>query len=245
MDAFKKGWFSEFNDLWPGISVSFEVTKILHHEKSQFQDILLVDTKSHGRLLVLDGIIQCSESDEFSYQEMISFLPLCTHPNPKNVLIVGGGDGGVAREIVKHPGVEHVTQVEIDGRVLELSRQYLPSLACGLSHPKTALKSGGLVCSQAGTIWSNDMQVEKTLGHCKSVFPAASYAYTSVPTYPTGQIGFVMGSLDPDTKFGEPVKVFTEKELEEMKLKYYDDKIHRSAFVLPRFAAKAIKNLIK
>ncbi|KAH0547208.1 spermidine synthase [Cotesia glomerata] len=291
MDAFKKGWFSEFNDLWPGISVSFEVTKILHHEKSQFQDILLVDTKAHGRLLVLDGIIQCSESDEFSYQEMISFLPLCTHPNPKNVLIVGGGDGGVAREVVKHPGVEHVTQVEIDGRVLELSRQYLPSLACGLSHPKvtlyvgdgfefmqkhsqqfdviitdssdpigpaeclfqesyfalmkTALKPGGLVCSQAGTIWSNDLQVEKTLEHCKSVFPAASYAYTSVPTYPTGQIGFVMGSLNPNTKFGEPVKVFTENELDEMKLKYYDDKIHRSSFVLPRFAAKAIKNLVK
>lgn len=65
----------------------------------------------YGRALILDGIIQCTEKDEFSYQEMISFLPLCCHPNPENVLIVGGGDGGVAREVVKHPAVKHVHQV--------------------------------------------------------------------------------------------------------------------------------------
>jgi len=80
---------------------------------------------SHGRALVLDGIIQCTESDEFAYQEMISFLPLAAHPNPKSVLIVGGGDGGVAREVAKYPGVETITQVEIDDRVVEVSKKWV------------------------------------------------------------------------------------------------------------------------
>lgn len=69
--------------------------------------------EAHGRALILDGIIQCTEKDEFSYQEMISFLPLCCHPNPENVLVVGGGDGGVVREVVKHPAVKRVHQVNV------------------------------------------------------------------------------------------------------------------------------------
>lgn len=72
---------------------------------------------------MLDGVIQCTENDEFSYQEMISFLPLNCHPNPKNVLIVGGGDGGVVREVAKHKLVKNITQVEIDGKVVEVSKK--------------------------------------------------------------------------------------------------------------------------
>lgn len=73
---------------------------------------------------------------------MISLIPLCIHPNPENVLIVGGGDGGVAREVAKHPGVKMVHQVEIDGRVVELSKQYLPNMACGFDSPKVTLTVG-------------------------------------------------------------------------------------------------------
>lgn len=99
-------------------------------------------SSNYGKALILDGIIQCTERDEFSYQEMISFIPLCCHPNPKKVLIVGGGDGGVAREVVKHPLVEEVHQVEIDGRVVELSKKYLPFMACGFDSPKMTLTIG-------------------------------------------------------------------------------------------------------
>ncbi|XP_063985733.1 spermidine synthase [Diachasmimorpha longicaudata] len=286
MDALKEGWFSEINDLWPGIAVSLEVTKVLHREKSQFQDILVIDTKAHGKALVLDGIIQCTEHDEFSYQEMISFLPLCSHPNPKNVLIVGGGDGGVAREVVKHPDVEKVIQVEIDPAVMEVARTHLPFMAASLDDPKltvnigdgfefmkkhrgefdviitdssdpvgpaeclfqesyfalmkAALKPNGIICSQAGTAWANLDHVTKTLNHCRTVYPVTAYGIAAVPTYPTGQIGFVLGSLDPTTNFREPIKIFTEEELDKMKMKYYNDKIHRGAFTLPRFVEKAL-----
>lgn len=95
--------------------------------------------KSFGKVLILDNIIQCTEFDEFSYQEMISFLSLCSHPNPERVLVVGGGDGGVAREAVKHPKVLSVDVVEIDERVVKLSEQYLPFMACGFQHEKVTL----------------------------------------------------------------------------------------------------------
>lgn len=97
------------------------------------------NSRSFGKALILDNIIQCTEFDEFSYQEMISFLPLCSHPNPERVLVVGGGDGGVAREAVKHPRVLSVDVVEIDERVVRLSEQYLPFMACGFQHEKVTL----------------------------------------------------------------------------------------------------------
>jgi spermidine synthase len=81
MDQIRKGWFSELNDLWPGQCMSLEVQQVLQHTKSQYQDIVVLQTKHHGRALILDGIIQCTEHDEFAYQEMISFLPLCAHPD--------------------------------------------------------------------------------------------------------------------------------------------------------------------
>jgi len=98
--------------------------------------------KSYGRVLILDGVIQCTERDEFSYQEMITFLPLAAHPNPKRVLIIGGGDGGVARECVKFPTVETVVQCEIDDRVIEVSKEYLPFMASGFESPKLVLHVG-------------------------------------------------------------------------------------------------------
>lgn len=99
-------------------------------------------SETYGRVLTLDGVIQCTERDEFGYQELISQIPLCAHPNPEKVLIVGGGDGGVAREVIKHPGVKEVHQVEIDGRVVEVSKKFLPFMACGFESPKVHLTIG-------------------------------------------------------------------------------------------------------
>ena len=104
--------------------------------------LYLVHSDTYGRVLLLDGVIQCTERDEFGYQELISQIPLCTHPNPEKVLIVGGGDGGVAREVIKHPSVKEVHQVEIDGRVVEVSKKYLPFMACGFDSPKVHLTIG-------------------------------------------------------------------------------------------------------
>ncbi|CAK1601344.1 unnamed protein product [Parnassius mnemosyne] len=281
MDVLRKGWFTESCEMWPGGTFSFEVKEVLCKEKSQYQDIFVCNTKSFGRVLVLDGIIQCTEKDEFSYQEMISFLPLCCHKNPEKVLIVGGGDGGVAREVAKHPKVKEIVQVEIDAKVIEVSKKYLPFMAVGFNSEKltlhvgdgfefmknhsrefdviitdssdpvgpavnlfqenyfalmkSALKPNGIVCSQAGTFWNDIELVTKTLQFCRNQFPAAAYAYASVPTYPSGLIGFVIGSLDPNVKFDSPQITFTKEEERQMNLRYYNSDIHKAAFTLPTF----------
>jgi len=97
---------------------------------------MVVDTLEFGRALVLDGAVQTTERDEFIYHEMISHVALNSHPNPRQVLIIGGGDGGTLREVLRHPGIERVDMVEIDQRVVELSKQYLPTIASGFDDPR-------------------------------------------------------------------------------------------------------------
>lgn len=88
--------------------MSLKVKEVLDHHRSLYQDVLVFESETFGKVLVLDGVIQVTERDEFSYQEMITHIPLYAHPNPKKVLVIGGGDGGVLREVAKHPMVEEM-----------------------------------------------------------------------------------------------------------------------------------------
>jgi len=133
-------WYSERQN--ENLLLSCRIRQTLHVEKTPFQDLAVVDTIQFGRMLVLDGIVQTSVADEFAYHEMLAHVPLNTHPNPKRVLIIGGGDGGVMREVVKHDTVEKATLCEIDERVIEVSKKYLPELACGFDHPKAEVYIG-------------------------------------------------------------------------------------------------------
>ena len=98
----KDGWFSEAEVMWPGQAMSLKVEEVLYEGQSEFQDILVFRSSTYGNVLVLDGAIQLTERDEHAYQEMIAQIPLHSHPDPKSVLIVGGGDGGVLREVCRH-----------------------------------------------------------------------------------------------------------------------------------------------
>ncbi|RBP45585.1 polyamine aminopropyltransferase [Garciella nitratireducens] len=127
-------WFTEKQTENVGITCKTE--KTLYMETTQYQEIALIQTLQFGRMLVLDGTVQTTENDEFIYHEMITHVPLFTHPFPKNILVVGGGDGGAVREIVKHPSVQKATLVEIDGKVIEVSKNFLPTISCALENPK-------------------------------------------------------------------------------------------------------------
>lgn len=117
--------------------LSVRVTRTLHHEQTEYQELTIVETPQWGRLMALDGFFQTCDVDEYVYHEMGAHVPLLTHPDPKRVLVVGGGDGGMVREVVKHPGVEHVDLVEIDGRVIECCKEYFPQIAVALTgNPK-------------------------------------------------------------------------------------------------------------
>lgn len=100
--------------MWPGQAMNLKVNHILHHEESKHQDVLVFESSDYGTVLVLDHVIQCTERDEFSYQEMITHLAMNSHPSPKKVLVIGGGDGGVLREVVKHASVEEAILCDID-----------------------------------------------------------------------------------------------------------------------------------
>jgi spermidine synthase len=111
------------------------IRKVLSSEKTPFQQIDVIDTPQFGRILVLDGAINVGERDEFIYSEMLAHVPLFVHPHPQTLLVVGGGDGGVVREALKHP-VDRIDLVEIDQRVIEISRQYFPEISRGLDDPR-------------------------------------------------------------------------------------------------------------
>lgn len=127
-------WFTEQQT--DNLRWSARVTRTLHSEKSQYQDILVVETPQLGRLLALDGFVQTTDIDEFVYHEMLAHVPLFTHPDPRRVLIIGGGDGGIVREAVKHPGVREFHLVEIDGQVIEICRKFFPNISCELDNPR-------------------------------------------------------------------------------------------------------------
>ncbi|MFN7252052.1 MAG: spermidine synthase [Anaerobacillus sp.] len=131
-------WFTEKQTEYFGITA--EIKRTLHTEQTDFQKLDMVETAEFGNMLILDGMVMTTEKDEFVYHEMVAHVPLFTHPNPKNVLVVGGGDGGVIREVLKHPSVEKATLVEIDGKVIEYSKKYLPSIAGALEDPRVDVK---------------------------------------------------------------------------------------------------------
>ena len=207
---------------------------------------------------------------------------MCAHENPKKVLIVGGGDGGVAREVVKHPLVENVVQVEIDKGVVEVSKKFLPFMACGFESPKmnlhigdgfafmrehtaefdviitdssdpigpavnlftesyfellkAALKPNGIICSQASSYWIDIDHVKGVMNHAKQHFVNVRYASVTVPTYPTGSIGFVIATPNTNTDLQKPKYVFDSNEL-----RFYNDELHHAAFVLPNFAKALLR----
>lgn len=276
------GWFREISDtMWPGQAMALRVNQILHVEKSKYQDVLVFESTDYGNVLVLDGAIQATERDEYAYQEMIAHLALNSHPNPKKVLVIGGGDGGVLREIVKHDCVEEAVLCDIDEAVPRVSKQYLPTMSVGFSHPKTkvhigdgfkflqeyqntfdviitdssdpegpaaslfqkpyfellngALTEKGVITTQGESIWLHMKIIKELRQACKQVFPSADYAYCTIPTYPSGQIGFMVCSKDKDANLRKPLRSVSPEE--ESKLyRYYNKDIHSASFVLPTWA---------
>lgn len=131
-------WYTEKQTDAAGITLKVQRTLAAH--KTPFQDLAILETEQFGRMLVLDGMVQTSIGDEFVYHEMITHVAMFTHPAPKQVAVIGGGDGGVIREVLKHPSVERAVLVEIDEQVISASRQYLPEISSGLHDPRVSVQ---------------------------------------------------------------------------------------------------------
>lgn len=127
-------WFSENHT--PNVQISIRVDKQLYSGKSEFQRIDVFESPEFGRFLTLDGYMMLTEKDEFIYHEMITHVPMAVHPSVKKVLVIGAGDGGVVRELVRYPEIESIDMVEIDPLVVEVCKKYLPLTACRFDDPR-------------------------------------------------------------------------------------------------------------
>jgi len=116
--------------LYDSICQEFRIDKLYFEHKTDFQHLIVFHNAQLGRVMTLDGVVQTTEADEFIYHEMMVHVPLFAHGSAKRVLIIGGGDGGMLREVLKHP-IEHVTQVEIDQTVVDMAKEYLPNHSAG------------------------------------------------------------------------------------------------------------------
>lgn len=124
-------WIEE--TLHADFRTALKADRVLYDSATDHQRLVLFENATFGRVLTLDGVVQTTEGDEFIYHEMLAHLPILAHGAAKKVLIVGGGDGGLLEEVLKHPGIEKVTQVEIDAGVVDFAKQYLPSI-CGKAY---------------------------------------------------------------------------------------------------------------
>ena len=130
-------WFQDSIEFAHGCRLDIKIKNVLYHARSEFQEIVIRETEKLGRMLAIDGITMLTEYDEHAYHEMIAHAPLLVHPGPARVLVIGGGDGGTIREVLKHPEVEAVHVCEIDEAVVSSCRRYLPSLASSFDDPRS------------------------------------------------------------------------------------------------------------
>ncbi len=136
----QKYWQITFKELWEGeTGLSFGVQDLLFSKQSAYQKVQVWQTDAFGKILTLDGLVMITERDEFVYHEMISHPALNVLKEPRRVLVVGGGDGGTVREVLRHPEVEHVDLVEIDDMVLEVARTYFPHVCSGFDDPRLTI----------------------------------------------------------------------------------------------------------
>jgi len=126
-------WVTEYQT--PSLGFSCKISETLRTEQTEFQHLSVVVTEQFGRMLLLDGMVQTTEKDEFVYHEMISLVALNSHPHPEQVLIIGGGDGGSLREVVRYPSVKRGVLVEIDDRVVQAARDFFPNLSASFNEP--------------------------------------------------------------------------------------------------------------
>lgn len=292
------GWFTETATMWPGQKFSLALedsssstSSVLFHEESEYQEILVFQSAQYGKVFAIDGILQLTERDAFTFHEMMSHLPLFSHSNPERVLIVGGGDGIILQEVLRHKEVKKVTLVEIDPLVIHASKEYLKLVPTELyddprveivhadaaeyiqdpanhsrfdiiladtldplgpaeslfepefyEHMHEALRPNGIVCTQGENMWIHFELIRDLLACCKDIFGHAEYATTSVPSYPCGQIGFIVARKGKDNRSCSlPVRTPTPAFQNE--LKWYNPQMHRAAFVLPQYVDQELKGV--
>ncbi|MEW6418886.1 MAG: polyamine aminopropyltransferase [Nitrospirota bacterium] len=121
------------------VEYCYDVEEILYKGKSKFQEIMVIRNPYYGKMLILDDVVQLTERDEFFYHEMLTHVVMHANPHPKKIIVIGGGDGGVVREVLKHKTVKKVYFVEIDEEVINISKRFFPNVSSGIDDPRVEI----------------------------------------------------------------------------------------------------------
>ncbi|XP_056698523.1 spermidine synthase-like [Spinacia oleracea] len=287
------GWFANKSDEFPGEADLFKAEKVLFAGKSSYQDFLVFENTTYGKIVVLDDELQLSEKDEWAYQEMLTHLPLCSIPNPKKLLLIGGGDGGILREASRHPSLDQIDICELDKMLVDTYATFFPDIAIGYKDPRVklhlgdgvaflksvpqgtydvvildafhvmgpdakevvdegflesvanALRPGGVLCAPAESFWHPEFELESIIDTCRKIFKGSvNYAWSSVPTYQSGIVGYMLCSTEGPTlpvDFMHPINPLDENinsGISNQPLKFYNSEMHTAAFILPTFVLK-------
>ena len=160
-------------DPYAPIQYVYDVENVLYKGKSDFQEIMVIENPYFGRMLILDGVVQITERDEFVYHEMLVHVVMHAHPNPRKVIVIGGGDGGAVREVLKHSTVEKVYFIEINEEVINVSKKFFPSVACGVDDKRVEIKcmdGAEFVKNRGGDIDAVIVDSTDIIGFAKSLF---------------------------------------------------------------------------
>ncbi|GAB4395420.1 MAG: polyamine aminopropyltransferase [Microscillaceae bacterium] len=187
-------WFNEALDesiFDLGARTSIKTGRTLYKGESPFQSLEIVETPKFGRMMILDNCVMLTEAHEYAYHEMIAHVPLFAHPNPEQVLIIGGGDGGTSREVLRHPGVKRCVMVEIDGLVVEKSREFFPQLTSALSDARMELHiADGVAYIESQVNTFDVILVDSTdpVGPAEGLFSKAFYEKVKAALKPDGLV---------------------------------------------------------
>jgi len=268
------------NEPYSPIEYAYKVERVLYKAKSRFQEILVIENAYFGKILILDGIVQLTEKDEFFYHEMLTHVAMHAHPGPRRVAVIGGGDGGAVREVLKHRSVEKIYFVEIDEEVVKTSKKFFPTVSSGLVDPRVELKvmdgadfirehaesidviivDSTDIIGFARSLFTEDFfrSVHKALSpeglfvtHSESLhfhmdivrevqqilkraFPLVDLYSAPLATYPGNWWAFAIGSKSLNPR--DMRRAF------EIDTRYYDDEIHKQAFLPPKLYGRLMAN---
>ncbi len=181
-------WYYE--DYEDGVKLGLAAKEVLFRGQSDFQTVDVIETEAYGRMLLLDGLVMTTDQDEFVYHELISHIPALNHKKPERVVVIGGGDGGTVRELLKHPEIKEIVLCEIDGMVVEVCEKYFPAIAGGIRDPRVKLNIGdGIAYMKDHAPGTLDLVVVDStdpIGPGEGLFSSAFYRSVAAALKPDG-----------------------------------------------------------
>ena len=212
-------WFSQYHTV--NVKLDVRIQEQLFSGQSDYQKIDVFKSYEFGKMVALDGEIVFSDTDEFIYDEMVTHVTRAGHPNAKRILIIGGGDGGVAKELIKYPSVEHIDVVETDKMFVDVCRRFFPEVACGLEDERISMFYD-----------EDELECRKMHRKVYKSFPISRVYQAHIPTCPSGYWLFGFAS-----KKYHPLYDLDAKRWDALGLKtwYYTTHLHRGAFMLPKY----------